>query len=132
MNVGYKKILAPGGLIFLIDDDKSILEMMASILDKFGYRVICSQNGAEALNIFKEKYPEISLVMLDMIMPAMSGEEIFGELKKISPDVNVLMTSGMLIDSRLEGLLKKGVLGILQKPFTIDELIEKLESLAKT
>ncbi len=114
-----------------MDDEESILTTTSAILDKIGYRVISSLSGARALEIFKERYADISLVMLDMIMPGMSGDETFFEMKKIQPDVNVLLTSGIINDKRVENLLKAGILGILQKPYTINELIGTLENLKK-
>ncbi len=118
-------------LILLIDDEESILKTTSVILDKIGYRVLTALKGADALDIYKIKYNEIDLVMLDMIMPDMPGEEILKEMKKIRPDTKVLITSGITQDDRIEDLKKAGIAGILQKPYTINDLIDKLGRLVK-
>lgn len=118
-----------GSLILMVDDEEPIIKTTSMILDKLGYRVISSGTGREAIDIYREKHGEISLVMLDLIMPGMTGMEIFRELKKISPDVKVLLTSGMTQDEMVGNMLREGVAGILRKPFTINMLISTLENL---
>ncbi len=131
--MGYKgtnsKILTPGGLILLVDDEESILKTTSIILGKIGYRVLSSSTGPDAMAKFRESHADISLVMLDLIMPDMSGREIFKEMKKINPDVNVLLTSGLSQDDIITDLLKEGALGVLKKPFTISMLTGMLENL---
>ncbi|MGA2142592.1 MAG: response regulator [Brevinematales bacterium] len=118
-------------LILMVDDEEPIIKTTSMILDKLGYRVISSGTGQEAVEIFREKHGEISLVMLDLIMPGMTGMEIFRELKKISPGVKVLLTSGMTRYDIERNMLSEGVAGILRKPFTINMLISELENLKK-
>ena len=72
---------------------------------------------------------QISLVILDMIMPEMGGGEAFDELKKINPDVKVLLSSGFSLDSKAAEILKRGCDGFIQKPFNIKELSRKLETI---
>jgi len=131
--MGYKgansKILTRGGLILLVDDEESILKTTSIILGKIGYRVLSSSTGPDALSKFRESHADISLVMLDLIMPDMSGREIFKKMKKINPDVNVLLTSGLSQDDIITDLLKEGALGVLKKPFTISMLTGMLENL---
>ncbi|HOS97249.1 MAG TPA: response regulator, partial [Deltaproteobacteria bacterium] len=79
-------------------------------------------NGEEALRIFRERHKEIRAVLLDMIMPRMSGKETYQEIKAIDPEVKVLFSSGFKQDERVESVLELGVQGFVQKPYTLHEL----------
>ena len=82
-------------------------------------------NGEEALEIFRGNPKGIVFILLDLVMPKMDGGETFRELKKIDPDVRVIMSSGQSdrdISSRFAG---KGLAGFIQKPYSMKELIEK-------
>jgi two-component system, cell cycle sensor histidine kinase and response regulator CckA len=131
MNENPGKLLARGALILMVDDEEAIIKTTSMILEKLGYRVVSSLTGPGALEIFRARHGEISLVMLDLIMPGMTGMEIFSELKKISPDVSVLLTSGMAREDLAGEMLREGAAGILMKPFTINTLIGTLDSLKK-
>lgn len=115
-----------GYTVLLVDDEKIILDLNRNILESFGCKVLTARNGRDALELFKLKRRMIDLVMLDMIMPAMNGEETFIELKKIDPAVRVLISSGYYNHENIRGLLEKGCRGFLKKPFRIDDLLEKI------
>jgi CheY-like chemotaxis protein len=79
-----------------------------------------------AVAVYLEKRGEIALVILDMIMPEISGGETFDRLKKINPDVRVLLSSGYSIDGQAREILERGCRGFLQKPFRLKELSRKI------
>jgi CheY-like chemotaxis protein len=114
------------GTILLIDDEAMINQIGKELLEILGYQVLTADNGKEALKIYKKNMKIIKLVILDMIMPVMGGEEVFNRLKESNKDVNVLLSSGYSLNNQAEGILKKGCKGFLQKPFSILELSEKI------
>lgn len=110
------------GKILIADDEESILLTSRLMLERCGYTVLSACDGAEALKIYSENSDEIKAVVLDFVMPKMSGEQVYRKLIKINPDVKVLLASGMLNDDRIERLsISRGCL-FIQKPYTFENL----------
>jgi CheY-like chemotaxis protein len=115
-----------GRTLLLVDDDEILIEVIREILETADYDVITASNGHEALEIYEAWRDNIDLVMLDMIMPGMGGAETFTELKKINPDVPVIIISGYSLPDEVGELLSQGCEGFLQKPFLIPDLLQKI------
>ncbi len=121
--------LAPGSeTILLVDDERMILEVGRLMLERLGYRVLTANGGREALHRFDLDGHRISLVILDMIMPEMGGEETFDRLKAMDPDVTVLLSSGYSIEGQASDIIKKGCRGFIQKPFNMEALSKRLRA----
>jgi DNA-binding response OmpR family regulator len=116
-------------IILLIDDEEIIRMTSGEILNELGYDVLCAANGDEGMAILKEKNNSISLVILDMSMPGKSGIEIYREIKEFMPSMKVLLTSGYKEEENVEQMLEKANDGFIQKPYTIDELNNRLASM---
>jgi len=112
--------------IMLVDDDPSILSALRTLLEISGYNVSAFGDGHQAIRFFQERSRSIELVLLDMIMPRISGEQVFHELKQTDPEVKVLFMSGSCESQTIRDLLAKDHTGFLQKPFTIHKLLEAL------
>ncbi|MDD3050890.1 MAG: response regulator [Candidatus Cloacimonetes bacterium] len=110
------------GLILIIDDEEMIRNLGKRILTMCGYETIVAENGLKGIEIYKEKYNEIDLVILDMAMPVLSGKETYFQLKEINPEIKTLMASGFKQDDRVVESLDAGVNAFIQKPFTISKL----------
>ncbi len=117
------------GLILVIDDEDIVRLTAESILIECGYKVIPAGSGKEGISFYKENKNNITCVILDMAMPAMSGKEVYIELKKINPEVKVLLASGFKQDERVQETLSLGVNGFIQKPYSITELSKKVKEL---
>ena len=102
------------------------MEVGEEILRELGYKVITARNGLEALAAYKEHKEEIDLVILDMIMPDMGGGKTYDELKKINPDIKVLLSSGYSISGEASEILERGCNDFIQKPFNMKQLSEKM------
>jgi DNA-binding response OmpR family regulator len=87
-----------------------------------GYTVYECADGREAVDLFRERAEGIDLVLLDLVMPRMSGEEAFREMRRIRPGVPILLASGHAEDKAAAALLQEGACGFLAKPFTLSEL----------
>ncbi|MBW2645958.1 MAG: PAS domain S-box protein [Deltaproteobacteria bacterium] len=112
--------------VLLVDDEEVILEVGQDLLESMGYRVLTADYGEEAIEVYKRKRDEIDIVLLDMIMPGMSGGEVYDRIKEINPDIKVLLSSGYSVDSEASEILERGCDGFIQKPFKMNELSGKL------
>lgn len=112
--------------IMLVDDEEIVIEVVGQILESLGYNVFLARSGQEALEIYWGRKAEIDLVILDMVMPKMSGAITFERLKGVNPKVKVLISSGYSVDGQASELLQKGCNGFIQKPFNIRELSKKI------
>ena len=111
--------------VLLVDDEPMILDVGTQLLNRLGYKVMAARSGREALDIYERNKDTVSLVILDMIMPDMSGGETYDELKKINPSIKVLLASGYSINGQAQAILDRGCDAFIQKPFNLQELSRK-------
>ena len=105
------------GCVLVIDDERVVRNVMENQLQDMGYSVLLACDGVEGVELFQKKHETIDLVILDMVMPGMSGRDAFNAIKSIDPDAKILLLSGFSRDSHMEDLMKQGALGFIQKPF---------------
>ncbi|MDL1967794.1 MAG: response regulator [Deltaproteobacteria bacterium] len=117
-----EKLLRGTGTVFFVDDEEIILDMERDLLEAKGCRVLTARDGQGAIELYKKNQDDIDIVILDMIMPNMSGGEVYDRMKEINPDIKVLLSSGYSIDGQATDILNRGCNGFIQKPFTISEL----------
>jgi len=115
--------------ILLVDDEDTICDAVSKTLRKIGYRITSFPNGLEALDFYRKSWKAIDLVILDMVMPVMSGKDVFIAMKKINPHIVALLSSGYSINGEAQSILNEGVDGFIQKPFKIEELSQKIAEL---
>jgi PAS domain S-box-containing protein len=118
--------------ILLVDDEKAVLETTGELISSLGYRLYTAGSGQEAIAVYKEKEGEIDMIILDMIMPGLSGGTTFNLLREINPQVRVLLCSGYSIDGQAKEILNQGCKGFLQKPFKFEELSRKIRESLET
>ncbi len=118
--------------VLIVDDQDMILAVARDMLKALGYQVFTAQGGKEALAIYNENKKSIDVVILDMIMPSMSGGETFDKLKAINPDVRVILSSGYSINGQATEIMQRGCNGFIQKPFNIKELSQKIREVLDT
>lgn len=118
--------------ILLAEDDIDVRELTRAVLEEFGYTVIAAVNGEDAINKFMENKDEIHILLLDMVMPKKGGKEVYEEIKKIRPDIQVLFASGYPSDIMHKKDICEQGLDFILKPVPPQELLRKLrEILAK-
>lgn len=115
--------------ILIVDDQDMIVEVGKQMLDAFGYEVLIANSGTEAIDVYTTNKERIDLVILDMIMPGVSGGQTYDMLKEINPDVKVLLSSGYGIDGQAREILQRGCNGFIQKPYNMNELSKKLRGI---
>ena len=112
--------------ILLVDDEESTIQVEELMLRKLGYQVVPALSGQKAVELYKEKMVDLDLVALDMIMPEMNGKDTYEALKRINPEVKVLLVSGYSQNKQIDELMDQGCHGFIQKPFDIVQLSQKL------
>ncbi|MCP4725403.1 MAG: PAS domain S-box protein [bacterium] len=125
------KIIKGDKTILVVDDEEDFRALLMDQLESLGYKVLLACDGIEAMGILKIQKDTIDLVLLDMIMPGIDGRDTFIALKKIDPDVKVLLLSGYSLDERATEILKDGVIDFLQKPLELTELSKALDEALK-
>jgi len=124
-----RKIMAGSETILLVDDEEIVLKVNIEMLKSFGYSVLMAQSGDAAIQIFRENKNSIDLVVLDMIMPGLSGGEVFDKIKDINPGVKILLSSGYSIDGQAKKILERGCDGFIQKPYDLKDFSRKIRKI---
>lgn len=116
------------GTVLLVDDEEMIRNVAEDMISALGYKVLPAGGGHDAVKIFQEHRHEIVLIILDLIMPKMSGSETFDRLREIDPGAKILLSSGYSINGEASVVIKRGCNGFIQKPFSINELSKKINA----
>ena len=115
-------VISGKGRIMVVDDESVIRNTAYGMLSSMGYDVLLAQDGEEALKIYESENEKIDLVILDMVMPKISGKETFERLKKIDKSVKVIFSSGFSPEAVAGDIRGIGAIGFIQKPYRIVEL----------
>jgi CheY-like chemotaxis protein len=117
------------GTILLVDDEESLIALGARMLEPLGFNVLTAVDGLQAVELYRERGKEIDLVLMDLTMPHLDGAKAFGELRRLNPDVRVILASGYSHEDVASRFAGKGLDGVLQKPYTLLKLRESLAGL---
>jgi CheY-like chemotaxis protein len=115
--------------ILVVDDEQMVLSLFRRVLTEGGYELVCAQSGFECLDLFRRDPEAYDLVLLDLAMPFMDGEETFERLRRISATIDVILTTGFCEERRLEQMMKAGLSGYLRKPLRNDEILRLVASI---
>ncbi len=105
------------GTVLVIDDEEAVRMVATRMLEAKGFRVLAAGDGVEALEMFQKNRDPITAVLLDLSMPKMGGEEVFKELRKLQPDIPVIMSSGYNEKDVTRRFVGKNLTGFVQKPY---------------
>jgi CheY-like chemotaxis protein len=115
--------------ILLVDDEQIIIDVARDMLEMLGYRVMVAQDGQHAIDIYDEQKDEIALVILDMVMPGLSGADVFQALKAINPKVKVILASGYIMSRQIAAVMAQGCRAFMSKPYRLEDLAEKIREI---
>ena len=115
-------------VVLLVDDEEVVRRMGKRMLSRLGYDVILAESGQEAIEIYHSRPNEIALVILDLIMPSMTGREAQGLLREIDPEVHTVLSSGYDEQEIAQRFAGKDHAGFIQKPYTLARLREALQA----
>ncbi len=122
------KLKHGSGTILVVDDEEVLRQTTRSILEKAGFQVLVAENGQAGADLFRKQSERISLVILDLTMPVMGGEQAFDLLRASRADVPILLASGYSENEAAARTVGRDFAGFLQKPFDVDRLLEKVAS----
>lgn len=120
------------GTILIVDDEPVVLDTSAQLLVSLGYKVFSAASGDEALEHFSGKLDAIDLVIIDMIMPGMSGSEFFARIKALRPAMKTILCSGYSMNTTARAIMDQGCNGFLQKPFSLNKLSETIKKILES
>ena len=117
------------GTILVIDDEETVRVVAGRILESCGFKTVLAADGPEALRYFAARPNEFAAVLLDLTMPQMTGEETLQELRRLRPDVRVVLMSGFSEEDSVDRFAGREFAGFISKPFDRNTLVKKLQSL---
>lgn len=112
------------GRVLLVDDEDTVLLVAGKMLERFGYKVVIAHDGLEALDVYSQYNGEFVFVLIDLTMPRMNGEEAFRELRRLNPDLPVIISSGYTEYEIAPRFAGKRLAGFIQKPYRMAALQE--------
>ena len=110
----------------IVDDETGLLDMITSALRRSGYEVFAAKTGEEAIEIYKANAQKISLSILDLVLPQMSGWEVFNQMREINPGAQVMIMSGHLEPKLHSAVSRSGAKGFIQKPFAMATFLRRI------
>jgi two-component system cell cycle sensor histidine kinase/response regulator CckA len=119
--------LAGTGTVLVVDDEDLVRQTARKTLERFGYKTLTARDGAAAVDVYRKQPDAIGLVLLDLTMPVMNGEEALRHMQSINPHVRVLLSSGYNELEAVQRFSGKGLAGFIQKPYTAMALAEKVK-----
>lgn len=119
------------GTVLVVDDEEIIRDVATSIIEEFGFRVLVARDGVEALEVFRQRGDEIIAVLLDLTMPRLDGAETFVELRRIRPEVKIILSSGFDGTESVGRFMGEPSVGFIKKPYRPSELIEAVLAIAR-
>jgi CheY-like chemotaxis protein len=119
--------LGGSGTILVVDDEEIVRQTARHTLERYGYKTLTAKDGASAVDVYRRQPDDIGLVLLDLTMPVMNGEEALRHMQLINPRVRVLLTSGYNEVEAVQRFSGKGLAGFIQKPYTAAALAEKVK-----
>jgi CheY-like chemotaxis protein len=132
--VGEETVDTEGSLmtILVVDDEEPVRELLGAILSEAGYQVTLASSGKDALLLYRRRGPEISLVLLDLLMPEMSGLSLLQSLLRLNPAVKAIVVSGASYEGKDNESLASGARGVVEKPFQPEELLATVERVLRS
>ncbi len=115
-----------GGTVLLVDDEAAVRDVARPMMESEGFKVISAVDGRQGLDIYRERADEVDLVLLDMSMPNMDGEQTLKEMQRIRSDIRVILSSGYNEREAVDRFADKGLAGFIHKPYQRRELLAKL------
>lgn len=120
------------GLVLVVDDDETVRQVSSRIVQKLGFEVITANDGREGVDLFRPRSAEVVVVLMDLTMPYLDGEQAFREIRAIRPDAKVILMSGFSEQDAVNRFAGKGLAGFIQKPFRPDALRRKLREVVQS
>jgi CheY-like chemotaxis protein len=112
--------------VLVVDDDPAVRDVAQRLLQSLGCRTTAFEDGVRCIEFYRHAFRDVDVVLLDMVMPVMTGRETFQKLREINPAIRALLASGYSLDREAQSMLDEGVRGFVQKPYSRATLLAKL------
>jgi CheY-like chemotaxis protein len=123
--------VAGSSRVLVVDDEEIIRATAAGMLQRLGYSAVTCASGPEAVEYYRDAWRDVDLVLLDLMMPELSGVETFARLRAINPDARIVITSGYSLNAQVQALLDGGAAGFVGKPFELADFSQVLADAVK-
>ncbi|MFZ3167214.1 MAG: PAS domain S-box protein [Candidatus Methanoperedens sp.] len=127
-----KLYIGNGELILVAEDEGSIREITSSTLETYGYKVLTSSDGAEAVALYAQNKDKVKIVLMDMMMPVMDGYASIRAIRKINPEVKIIAVSGLAEKDKLAKIGSSHAKAFLPKPYTAERLLKTIHEIIRT
>jgi two-component system, cell cycle sensor histidine kinase and response regulator CckA len=114
-------------LVLVIDDEEPVRDAVTDILDLEGLSVVTAPDGRAGIEIYRQQQADIGLILLDLSMPGLNGEDTFYELRQIDAHVRVLLSSGYSQDEVAARFVGQNEVGFIQKPYDAEQLVKEVK-----
>ncbi len=121
-DIELEKVAGRGKSVLVVDDDEIVRDVIMEILPEYGFNVTAVEDSIKALEIFRSSPVPFDLVMIDMVMPGMSGREVLKQVRELNPAQKTVFLTGYALPSEIDEIKNLGISSILKKPFNIEEL----------
>ncbi|MBX3268005.1 MAG: PAS domain S-box protein [Acidobacteria bacterium] len=125
----FDELAGKGELVIVVDDEEYIRDVTKATLEKFGYRVLTAADGTEGLALFAQHGAETAAVIADVAMPYMDGPSMVRAMRKMDPNLKMIMMSGLMNENQRSEIESLGITSVLSKPFTAENLLEELKKI---
>ncbi len=132
VTVQEQSLIGGSETILFVDDEQAIRELVSSMLQTQGYKVLVAENGGKAIDIYRENRETISLVIMDYNMPHLMGDKSGEKLLEIDPNLKIVMCSGRLDEPTMQGKLMAKSRGLIKKPFEINNFLRTIRDILNT
>ena len=124
----------PGGTesILIIEDEEMLRELLKACLVSKGYTVLTAEDGVRGVEVYEEHQKTIAVVLSDMGLPLLNGQDVFNRIRKINPEAKVIIASGDLEPETKARMYRAGLKGFIQKPYLNDEVLQKIREVIDT
>jgi CheY-like chemotaxis protein len=116
------------GTVLVVEDEKDLVRLLKRLLPQAGYHVLAAMDGKEAIDLYRNHHAEIDAVLLDLGLPKVTGLDVIPKLKEQNPAVRIIIATGYLEPELKAELFRSGVMDCVHKPYSINDLLGKLEA----
>ncbi|HEX5607692.1 MAG TPA: MASE1 domain-containing protein [Candidatus Binatia bacterium] len=120
------------GTILVVEDEEPLVRLLNKVLPREGYQVLAATNGEQGIDLYQVHKSEIDIVLLDLGLPKMTGMDVIPKLREQNPDVNIVIATGYLEPEVKAELLRAGVRDCINKPYLLNEVLEKLDAVLES
>jgi len=125
-----KAILRGRETILLVDDEKSITDVVGEMIRGLGYRLMTAESGEDAMDVYRANSGRIDLIIMDMIMPGLGGGAAIDAIRAENPAARIILSSGYSLNGEAQDILSRGgLISFMQKPFELTELSQKIRDI---